>query len=398
LRHSADALPFRARASVVPESHFGGETMKRTQCAQVFVIALAAAAGAAFGQQFTVTQVGPADWISSRGLDINDRGDVVGSGLNRTAQSRAFSKFNAVAAVELPSAVLVATAVNNNGLIAGQGQSGLSWLFDGVTLTPVPALDNTTNNVFVWDVSDAGAAVGAARQDVPLSSQKAFLWTGNAPVDLGDFGGNNSVAYGMNESNDVVGAARTGDGQLRAFLYDGDSLIDLTGARGGTAYAINENGVVAGVSGGEAFTWQSGNSSLLGSIGSPVSSTAWGINDFGVVVGDSNDKAFIFRGNTLTDLNALIPANSGWDLQSARAINNFGEITGFGTFNGRTRAFLLAPVCRADFNQDGSVDFFDYLDFVAAFDSEGPLSDFNRDGTVDFFDYLDFVAAFDVPC
>jgi hypothetical protein len=54
--------------------------------------------------------------------------------------------------------------------------------------------------------------------------------------------------------------------------------------------------------------------------------------------------------------------------------------------------------CPADFNRDGSVDFFDYLDFVQAFDSEDPTADFNGDNTVDFFDYLDFVAAFDTEC
>jgi hypothetical protein len=47
---------------------------------------------------------------------------------------------------------------------------------------------------------------------------------------------------------------------------------------------------------------------------------------------------------------------------------------------------------RSDFNQDGIVDFFDYLDFVAAFAS-GTL-DFNQDGVTDFFDYLDFIAIF----
>jgi hypothetical protein len=52
--------------------------------------------------------------------------------------------------------------------------------------------------------------------------------------------------------------------------------------------------------------------------------------------------------------------------------------------------------CPADFNEDGSVDFFDYLDFVAAYDSENPSADFNNDGNIDFFDYLDFVSAFDV--
>jgi hypothetical protein len=52
------------------------------------------------------------------------------------------------------------------------------------------------------------------------------------------------------------------------------------------------------------------------------------------------------------------------------------------------------PCAPADFNGDNSVDFFDYLDFVAAFATEDPSADFNGDNTVDFFDYLDFVAAF----
>lgn len=52
----------------------------------------------------------------------------------------------------------------------------------------------------------------------------------------------------------------------------------------------------------------------------------------------------------------------------------------------------------ADFNRDDTVDFFDYLDFVAAFSTGAAEADFNGDGTVDFFDYLDFVAAFDVGC
>jgi hypothetical protein len=52
--------------------------------------------------------------------------------------------------------------------------------------------------------------------------------------------------------------------------------------------------------------------------------------------------------------------------------------------------------CYTDFNRDGSSDFFDYLDFVAALDAG--TADFNNDGIVDFFDYLDFVNAFAFDC
>ena len=58
----------------------------------------------------------------------------------------------------------------------------------------------------------------------------------------------------------------------------------------------------------------------------------------------------------------------------------------------------FTPPCAADFNGDGQVDFFDYLDFVQAFNDEDPSADFNGDGQVDFFDYLDFVQAFDAGC
>jgi hypothetical protein len=54
--------------------------------------------------------------------------------------------------------------------------------------------------------------------------------------------------------------------------------------------------------------------------------------------------------------------------------------------------------CGADFNNDGVVDFFDYLDFVSEFAANGPNSDYNADTVIDFFDYLDFVAAFSSDC
>ncbi len=48
----------------------------------------------------------------------------------------------------------------------------------------------------------------------------------------------------------------------------------------------------------------------------------------------------------------------------------------------------------ADYNGDGVVDFFDYLDFVDDFSAASFDADFNEDGVLDFFDYLDFVDVF----
>ncbi len=54
--------------------------------------------------------------------------------------------------------------------------------------------------------------------------------------------------------------------------------------------------------------------------------------------------------------------------------------------------------CLPDFNDDGVLDFFDYLDFVDAFSANNPSADFNGDSSIDFFDYLDFVDAYSSGC
>jgi hypothetical protein len=56
------------------------------------------------------------------------------------------------------------------------------------------------------------------------------------------------------------------------------------------------------------------------------------------------------------------------------------------------------PRCPADFDGNGQVDFFDYLDFASAFSAESERADFDHNGQIDFFDYLDFVEAFGEGC
>jgi hypothetical protein len=54
--------------------------------------------------------------------------------------------------------------------------------------------------------------------------------------------------------------------------------------------------------------------------------------------------------------------------------------------------------CAADTNADGFLDFFDYDEFVAHFESGDHTADFNRDCFIDFFDYDEFVEAFETGC
>lgn len=48
-------------------------------------------------------------------------------------------------------------------------------------------------------------------------------------------------------------------------------------------------------------------------------------------------------GRIMLDLNGFIDPLAGWTLTSAQDINNHGKITGFGTYQGQQRAYLLTP-------------------------------------------------------
>jgi hypothetical protein len=65
---------------------------------------------------------------------------------------------------------------------------------------------------------------------------------------------------------------------------------------------------------------------------------------------------------------------------------------------GATSNPAAVTVCPSDFNCDRFVDFFDFDDFVGAFESGGATSDFNGDGFTDFFDFDDFSLVFEGGC
>jgi probable HAF family extracellular repeat protein len=58
-------------------------------------------------------------------------------------------------------------------------------------------------------------------------------------------------------------------------------------------------------------------------------------------VANKSDHAFLYSSGTMQDLNDLITPNSGWTLLDATAINEAGQITGFGSIGGQTHVFLL---------------------------------------------------------
>lgn len=131
---------------------------------------------------------------------------------------------------------------------------------------------------------------------------------------------------------------------------------------GNSACAINNLGQVVGQSDltgdttGHGVLWREGKAIDLGVFPGDYASLAFNINDEGQVIGTSIDGSFNLRavlwqhpepGNpgVPVDLNTLIPAGSGLQLQLAEGFNDFGQIVGFAlqTSTGQTHGYLLTP-------------------------------------------------------
>jgi probable HAF family extracellular repeat protein len=184
-----------------------------------------------------------------------------------------------------------------------------------------------------------------------------------------------SLAQAINDMGQISGQSTHSGSNFRAFLWDPDSpngasgtmtnLGTLPPASGAYSRAngIGDTGVVVGTSssstGQRGFVWTpstpndtTGSMSVLGPTGTLVTSQAMAINASGEIVGvaDGPGPGFVaFRRSAsggLVDLNTLLEpvSGAGWILTGAVAINDHGQIAGYGTLNGVDRGFLLTPV------------------------------------------------------
>jgi probable HAF family extracellular repeat protein len=278
-------------------------------------------------------------------------------------------------------------AVNSNGVVAGWGQSGITGgqqaFVAGAGGLQAISLGAGTET-YAYGVDDAGTVVG----NTYINGQShATIWNGSSGVtDLGAntyatainnsgvvAGSNGSAfiavngnledlampsdmnwssAYGINNSGTVVGDGRLANGTFRGVVWNSDGTVttlDTLGGSSSQATGVNDSGEVVGFASlatgyQHAFSETGGTMNDLGSLGG--SSYAYGVNSSGEVVGysylaDGDQHAFLYYNGTMLDLNSLLPANSGWVVEEAFGINNSGQITGMGLYNGRETAFLM---------------------------------------------------------
>jgi probable HAF family extracellular repeat protein len=307
----------------------------------------------------TMTDLGTLGGRLSFAADINASGQIAGD--SQPGNSRAEHAFLYSAGTMTDLGTLggldsEAAAINDGGQIVGA--SGVTtghtyqhhaFLFDSGTMTDLGTLGGP--NSMATDINTSGQIVGYS--DVSAFESHAFLYSGGTMTDLGTLGGPSSYAAALNDVGQIVGASLTADGVCHAFLYDNGTMTDL-GTLADTAAppaptatpAADDEATEAGDA-GEAHCdggWHH----------HAPQSHAYAINSQGQIVGDSDatptgehcdgPHAFLYENGTILDLNDLIPADSGWTLSRAFALNDSGAIVGAGINpDGTIHGYLLTP-------------------------------------------------------
>ena len=307
------------------------------------------------------------DGTASYGYDINNNGQAAGNYYTGTGSHAFYYNGGLVdinPALGNPTNGSYAESLNDNGLTTGYFYDGSynshSFIYSPNSNTAqdlssaFPA--GTTNN-YAYGINNSGQVVGQFYTGGP---SRAFLYSGGTVQDLTSafpIGTDYSRANAINNNGKVVGEFDTPSND-HAFYYSNGTATDLNPALGNPddayAYAINNSNVVVGEaypsSGNDfAFVYSNGNVTNLNNYlpGTGLYSYAYGINDSGTVVGEfysdqfSSSHAFVYANGIALDLNNLIDPSSGWVLTEADAVNNSGQITGYGTIGGQSRAFVL---------------------------------------------------------
>jgi len=326
----------------------------------LMVLLLAPIGGA---QTYSIRDLGtfPGGTVS-QGNAINQCGQVVGYARFANFNAHGFlwtvgSGLKNLGAIPPESNFSVAQSINSWGDIAGYSTLGSLGNEHAVLWTHGRLVDLGTlaggTLAEAMGVNDEGVVVGFSNSSA--SEPHAFLWSSAAGmVDLGTLqGGYYSQALAINQRGDISGYSNAADSNWYAYLRprkgEMRALPFLPGGNSASGNAINDLGVVAGgssssTSSTDPVVWISGSVEDLGVLPNQGWGSAFGINNHRQVIGWSGFLAFIWspeRG--MQNLNDLIPANSGWQLQLPTGINDAGQITGQGIINGQMHAFLLTP-------------------------------------------------------
>jgi probable HAF family extracellular repeat protein len=237
------------------------------------------------------------------------------------------------------------------------------------------------DNGFATGANNLRQVVGWAENDVHdstcVSPQvlqfRPAMWTLGPPDEIQDLplisGDSSGAATAINDNGQIVGISGICDQAVgrytaaHAVLWENGVVTDL-GNLGAlywnTPTAINQHGDIVGFAGApndpdgnflQAFIWTVEDGiQPLGFLPGDVHSEAYGINEQRQVVGlscaaDGNCRAFVWGDGVMQDLNDLKQASFSATLETAKGINDKGEITGraLDPNTGLRTAYFAAP-------------------------------------------------------
>ena len=270
------------------------------------------------------------------------------------------------------AASIGATGFNDNDAtvgtdLSGNSASALFWSSPSAALTKLKLFSSGNNKTFPQALNDSGRIVGYDLSHLG-SGDHALYWSSSTatPVALKAMDANDAIAaFKINAGGEILGYSATAALPL---YWSSATAIPHTLP---VLPTQNSNFYIEGIN-AEGNIFVKGSNGLSSFYASPgaqpvllpflpgarnVNDSYYGaasINDHGIIVGTSPQGAqsgsnsavrWLTTGGQVRvqDLNTLIPANSGWQLDEADFTNDNDTIIGKGRFNGVNTAFYLTP-------------------------------------------------------